>query len=40
MLRVYMVEKWRIGMLEAAEIDQQNNTLCLHLDMIGYRALC
>lgn len=48
MLRVYMVEKWQIRMLEAAEIYQQNNTLCLPcssiglllVDMVGYRALC
>lgn len=48
MLRVYMVEKSQICMLEAAEMYQQSNTLCLPcssiglllLDIIGYRAIC
>lgn len=33
MLRVSMVKKWQIGVLEAAEIYQQNNivvALCFH----------
>lgn len=48
MLRLHIVEKWQIRILEAAEINQQNATLYLPcssivlllLDVVGHRALC